>query len=133
MLPDIIKQWDDNKAALQEYFQTTRQEKYSSYEEIVKLLFKYIIIDKDYNLEEMTVVDNGNYQGTKIFLVPEARYQPEAHEYLITHTYYGSCSGCDTIEGIHGSYYELPSDQQVSDYMTLCLHLIQKMPRLNNN
>lgn len=79
----------------------------------------------------MTVIDNGEYQGTQIFLIPEETYQPSVDNYLVTHTYYGSCSGCDTLEGIRSYDKEKPTETQVKDYMTLALHLVQRLKKLS--
>lgn len=133
MLQDIIKQWDTNKNKLEDYFRTTRQEEYANeYLSIVKKIFELVLAEKSYQLDKITVVDDGDYQGTQIFLIPEDTYQPSADEYIITNTYYGSCSGCDTLQGINEYSYELPSESQVSEYMTLALHLVQKMSRLTD-
>lgn len=58
-------------------------------------------------------------------------YQPEIEDYLMTHTYYGSCSGCDTLLKIIDFYEEdYPNEEQVKQLMTLSLHLIQRMKPL---
>ena len=133
MLQDIIKQWDANKARLEEYFKTTEQKEYCvSYLDIVKKIFELVLTEKHYQPEKITVVDDGDYQGTQIFLIPEGTYQPSVDEYIITHTYYGSCSGCDTLQGINGYEDGLPTDEQVKDYMVLALHLVQRMKRLKD-
>ncbi len=75
----------------------------------------------------MTVIDNGDYQGTQIFIVPLNTYQPRAEDYVYTNTYYGSCSGCDTLLAILDyDTDKKPSENQIKDYMTLALHLLQK-------
>lgn len=74
----------------------------------------------------MTVIDNGDYQGTQIFLIPLKTYQPSVEDYVYTNTYYGSCSGCDTLEAINEYDDDLPREDQVSDYMILALHLLQR-------
>ena len=43
-----------------------------------------------------------------------------------SYTYYGSCSGCDTLMGINHYGEGLPSKEQMEKYMTLCLHLVEK-------
>ena len=130
MEKEIIEQWEKNKPKLEEYFKTTKQEEYSTYQSIVEKIFEICITKADsynkWNYKNITCVDDGDYQGTQIFLIPKDTYQPSADEYLVTNTYYGSCSGCDTLEAI--SRYEdgLPSEEQLKDYMTLALHLVQK-------
>jgi hypothetical protein len=58
----------------------------------------------------MTVIDDGDYQGTQIFIIPTDTYQPSVKDYVMTDTYYGSCSGCDTLQAISGYDYALPTD-----------------------
>jgi hypothetical protein len=131
MLKDIIKQWNENNVKLEEYFKTTDQKEYSnSYLDIVKKIFELVLIEKQYQLKRITVIDDGDYQGTQIFFIPEETYQPNAGDYIITHTYYGSCSGCDTLKGINSYEDGLPTDEQVEDYMVLALHLVQRMTRI---
>ena len=138
MIQEIIKRWEENKYKLEEYFSTTKQEKYGSYEAIVQQIFELVInSDEDsyerFNVNKMTVIDDGNYQGTQIFIIPKDTYQPNIDDYLITHTYYGSCSGCDVIEGIRNYSSGLPTEQQVKEYMILALHLVQKMKRITDD
>lgn len=133
MIQEIIKQWDENKGKLENYFKSTKQNEYSqSYLDIIKKIFELVLTEKQYQLDRITVVDDGDYQGTQIFLIPENTYQPSANEYIITHTYYGSCSGCDTLQGIGGYSDEIPSENEVAEYMTLALHLVQKMSKLTD-
>lgn len=134
MIIELVKQWEENKHKLEEYFKTTKQEEYNSYEVIVKKVFE-ICLPKatDYSgwdLDKMTVIDDGDYQGTQIFIIPTDTYQPSVEDYVMTDTYYGSCSGCDTLQAISECGYELPTDEQVKEYMTLALHLVQKLKRL---
>ena len=138
MIQEIIKKWEENKYKLEEYFSTTKQEKFASYEAIVQQIFELVInSDEDsyerFNVNKMTVIDDGYYQGTQIFIIPKDTYQPNIDDYLITHTYYGSCSGCDVIEGIRNYSSGLPTEQQVKEYMILALHLVQKMKRITDD
>jgi hypothetical protein len=81
-----------------------------------------------WNAERITEIDNGDYQGTLLFVIPEAGYQPTEYEYLITFVGYGSCSGCDTLQHIQSRSYEgLPTPQQLKEYMALCRDLIANM------
>lgn len=122
----------ENKDKLEEYFRTTKQDEYGNYEDLVKLLFDIVInpsIESDYyrfDTENILVIDDGDYQGTQVFILHRDQYQPSVEDYVYTNTYYGSCSYCDTLLGISGCSDELPSESQVNDYMDLCLHLLQK-------
>ena len=71
MITEFIEKWDKYKNELEEYFKTNKQLEYSSYKLIVKALFD-IIINKDeedkFNTENIVVIDDGDYQGTQIFI-----------------------------------------------------------------
>jgi len=135
MNQQIIKQWEERKHLLEGYFSTTVQSEYDSYRLIVKKILELVITKADsdcsWDFSKMTVIDDGDYQGTEIFIIPSTTYQPSVEDYLMTDTYYGSCSGCDTLLGICDYDDELPSESQVKEYMTLALHLVQKMKRLS--
>lgn len=137
MIQEVIKQWDENKHKLEEYFRTTKQEEYSgSYKSILQKVIELVVTEKDeynkYDATKITVVDDGDYQGTQLFLIPTCTYQPSVEDYLITHTYYGSCSVCDTLQAISSYDDDLPTGEQVKEYMTLALHLVQKMKRITD-
>jgi hypothetical protein len=89
--------------------------------EVVKIL-------PDVCRETLHCIDDGDYQGTLLFLIPEDTYQPDNYYYVKVE--YGSCSGCDTLESIRDYDSDTPNDEQVKDYMTLCLHIIQKFKKL---
>lgn len=77
---------------------------------------------KDFSTN-ITVIDDGDYQGTQIFIIHRNGYQPDVSDYFYTHNYYGSCSGCDTLLGIMTIE---DKKIQVEELMILSLHLIQK-------
>lgn len=131
MIKEFVERWDKYKGDLEKYFRNTRQEKYSDYEDIVKALFKEVINKEEidgyeFDLDKMTIIDDGDYQGTRIFIIPLDTYQPSVEEYVITNTYYGSCSGCDTLLAISSYVGGIPDEEQVKDYIELALHLLQK-------
>lgn len=80
------------------------------------------------DLNSITEIDDGDYQGTLVYLIPFDRYQPSAKDYLMTYVEYGSCSYCDTLEGI-----KMDSDTQIDDLMTLCRDMIVRLIRPYNN
>lgn len=105
MIKEFVERWDKYKGDLENYFKNTNQEEYSNYGDIVKALFKYVINREEtkwheFDLKSMKVIDDGDYQGTQIFIIPLDVYQPDVNDYVITNTYYGSCSGCDTLLAI---------------------------------
>ena len=146
MIQEIIQKWETNKSKLEQKFKTHKAHSGLSYETIVKYIFEIVINDSDddygnYDVSKMTVIDDGSYQGTQIFIIPKSTYQPSVEDYLLTHTYYGSCSGCDTLEAILSDYNwddeieydnQVFNEKQVSELMTLSLHLVQKMKVLGS-
>lgn len=132
MIKEFIEKWNKYNKELEEYFKNTEQKEYSEYKDIIKLLFE-LVINKDekfksdrFDTENILVIDDGNYQGTQIFILHKDTYQPSIEEYVYTNTYYGSCSGCDTLLSISSYDDGLPTEEQVKDYMQLALHLLQR-------
>lgn len=131
MIREFVEKWDKYKKDLEDYFRNTKQSEYDKYEKIVKLLFEKVI-DRDklfgeYDLDNMIVIDDGDYSGTQIFIIHKDSYQPDIDDYVYTHTYYGSCSGCDTLLSISSYDEDLPDESQVEAYMTVALHLLQRL------
>ena len=56
-------------------------------------------------------------------MIAAGGYQP--WEYWYVKVGYGSCSGCDTLEGIRDYPDEPPTKEQIDAYMTLALHIVQ--------
>lgn len=131
MIKEFVKKWEQNKNKLEEFIKTHKQEEYDSYEDLVKLLFNIVInvvedfCDNTFDTNNITIIDDGDYQGTQIFILHKKSYQPYISEYVYTSVCYGSCSGCDTLQSISSYNYELPDEEQIKDYMTLILHLLQ--------
>lgn len=131
MLKYCRDKWYENKDKLEEAIRNSDDLNFCSYKTLVKMIVEYILnpssddnpID-EFNEDEITVIDNGDYQGTQLFMIPRKTYQPSAGDYLLTYTYYGSCSGCDTLQGIQDWSDEKLTDQQVKDFMILCKDLV---------
>lgn len=133
MIKEFVVAWDTNKDKLMEHFRTHPQSEYCDYVDLVKLLFTIVInpvVRTPFNCEDIVVLDHGDYQGTQLFILHEITYQPSVVEYVYTNSYYGSCSGCDTLQAIQGYEYDIPNDSQVRDYMQLCLGLLQSCNRM---
>lgn len=133
MIKDFNYDWELNKDDLKEYIKHHKLEEYADdYKSLVKTLFKYVINAERtndyerYDINDMKVIDDGEYQGTQIFILHKDTYQPTIDDYVYTSNGYGSCSGCDTLLDITNyELDELPDDNQVADLMTLFLHLLQ--------
>lgn len=138
MIKEFVQAWDKNKRELEAYFRNPENKHYYSYEELVKLLFEIVInpeLCDPYDIEHMHVIDDGDYQGTQVFLLFRDTYQPNAEEYVYTNSYYGSCSHCDALQGIldcEGDGSDSFTELQVKDLMTLCMHLMQKCRQMED-
>ena len=123
MLKYCVDQWEKNKENLREALEQFDFDKdYMGYKVLMSLIITHILENK-WDSENFTTIDDSDYQGTLLFVIPERCYQPNAENYLMTYVEYGSCSCCDTMLAILGS------DTMVEDLMTLALHMIQHMIR----
>ena len=97
-----------------------------AYIDIVKAVVSVIGEEGAYGEPDATrihQIDDGDYQGTLVFVIAAGVYQP--WEYWYVKVGYGSCSGCDTLEGIRGYHGGPVAKEQVDAYMTLALHIVQ--------
>ena len=139
MLKYCLTQWDKNENKLKEVL--SKNTELNDYITLVKLTFDTIFnfnneCGVELNIERITEIDNGNYQGTLLYLIPFKTYQPCEYEYLMTYVGYGSCSGCDTLKSIlsDGEYgNKVPTDKQLKDYMALCRDLISNTVKPYNS
>jgi hypothetical protein len=136
MEKEIIERWERGKENLRNYLSThSIWDNCSSYNELVYVLIKECL---NYSIDEVfstkfTCIDDGDYQGTQLFILHYDTYQPNANDYYIFDNEYGSCSGCDTLLGIIGYEYDvIPDENMVNQLMTLCLHMVQRMKRISN-
>ena len=137
MIKLFCKAWEKNNNRLRNYISSHEQTTYYDYTSLVKILFDECINPyieeimtckyRTFDTNRITVIDNGDYQGTLLFVIPEDTYQPCVSEYIFTSVYYGSCSYCDTLEGIQDiNGNGLPEEGQVNDYMTLLLNILEQ-------
>lgn len=129
MIDEFVKIWDENKDVLREQFS---QKHPNSYHDLVKSVIMMLsnsmnAYDKP-DPERITVVNDGQYHGTLIFVIGASNYEPS--RYWVVKINYGSCSGCDILESIRHYGSNPPSGQQVDDYMTLALHVIQRLKEI---
>ena len=131
MIIKFIELYQSNKDLLQKAFKNKHPE---SYEEIVKLVIEAINPDNDYNLpdkDRIVEIDQGDYQGTLVYIIPEVGYQPLTYWAVLVG--YGSCSGCDTLQAIRDYSDDKPSDEQIKDYMMLALHIVQGLKKIGED
>ena len=129
MIKYCLEKWDKNKGILEDALRKDKKLNSCNYIDLVKLVVKHILNDEDecYTWDEnhITLIDNGDYQGTQLFMIPRDTYQPSSDEYLLTYQYYGSCCGCDTLQGIQWLSDDdgLPSERQIKDFIRNDLHI----------
>lgn len=131
MEKEIIERWERGKENLRDYLSThIIWDNCSSYNELVNVLIKECL---NYSTDEkfstkFTCIDDGDYQGTQLFILHYDTYQPGVNDYYIFDNMYGSCSGCDTLLGIIGYDFDvIPDEDMVNHLMALCLHMVQRM------
>lgn len=130
MIKEFIKRFDAAREELRAEFKTAHPE---DYEAIVKAVVRVLggTEDDDYDdynqpdVNRIHVIDDGDWQGTLVFVIGARGYQPSTYWYTMVG--YGSCSGCDTLQRISSYSGVPPTDRQADEYMTLALHIVQKM------
>ena len=128
MIQKFVDRFMAKKDQLREQFKAQKIESYSA---IVRAVVDLLVYDHDFECdspdpERIHEIDDGNYQGTLVFVVGAQGYDP--FKYWYVRISYGSCSGCDTLERINmGSWGDIPTDSQVNQYMDLALYVVQCM------
>lgn len=130
MITEFVQLWDKHKNVLEAHYASNTVP--DDYKDIVTNLVRLVLNAEDNIIdpERIHKIDDGNYQGTLVFILGEDGYQPSSYYSVMVG--YGSCSGCDTLERIRGYDDKKCTKEQVSDLMTLSLHIIQKLKRLND-
>ena len=124
MLAEFTTPFIENK---DNYLERLAAEGYPSYERLLELALEIISEVAEFGYGDapdpalIHPIDDGDYQGTKVFVVGSKGYQPD--KYWVTTVGYGSCSGCDALENAWG-YGD--NDDYEAIY-TLVLHMLQRM------
>ncbi len=132
MIKEFVDAYMENKEALRAVFSAAHP---STYTDIVKSVVQILsnCAGPDWadrpDPERIHVIDDGDYQGTLVYVIAEQGYQPTTYWYV--RVSYGSCSGCDTLEAIRHYDDGPPSGEQVAEYMTLALHIVQQMKKMD--
>jgi hypothetical protein len=128
MIQVFVDRFMAGKGSLRETWRTAPPKEYA---DIVKAVIKLVSDDEsDYSVpdpERVHQIDDGDYQGTLVFVIGATGYQPS--DYWYARVSYGSCSGCDTLEAImsDGGWDEPPSESQLDRFLTLALHVVQQL------
>ena len=139
MIKYCIEKWDKNKDLLRSALNNNEllnhvlnknddPLEYLEYKDLVKLTVMFTLNDEnEWDANKIKEIDDGDYQGTLLYLIPEDTYQPNSSEYLMTFVEYGSCSGCDTLQAIQCFLDTKSRDKSIDDLMNLCKDLICNM------
>ena len=137
-----LAKWDANKDKLRKRFEEGTGWNVCSYADILKAIVESVLNNEgeqawydQWDSSHITEIDDGDYQGTLLFLIPLNTYQPNESEYLITFIDYGSCSGCDTLQGIQewGGYEDKLTERQIDDFMSLSKDILMNMRKPFND
>lgn len=99
------------------------EEGFDHYEHLVKFVVGIISDPEEYSspdVNRITEIDHGDYQGTLLYIIAAKGYQP--HQFWAVKVDYGSCSGCDALES---AMYDYKGKDRVDAHYNLCLHIVQ--------
>lgn len=126
----FIERFDNKRNEIKEYLafllDTCKDD--INYDDIVRIVIDAIHEgDGDPNPNTIHIIDDGDYQGTLLFVIPADAYQP--YDYWYVRIFYGSCSVCDTLQGV--LYDSDDRKQQLDGLFTLALHIFQGLKKMD--
>ena len=132
MINEFTKAWETNEDELKNKIKETE---INHYRDLLELVIEEVInpeMDgyKQLDVDNITEINDGDYQGTQIYLIPLNTYQPYISDYIVTHNFYGSCAGCDALLDALGWSDD---DKDIDSLMKLSLHLLQRMKWLEGD
>jgi hypothetical protein len=131
MIKEFIERFDANRESLRSVFAAKHPD---SYKDIVEAVVRVVGGDSEYDSPDparIHQIDDGDYQGTLVFVIAAGGYQPD--DYWYVKVSYGSCSGCDTLQAISEYSSEPPTESQISEYMTLATHILQGLKKMGDD
>lgn len=128
MIQEFVDRFMANKSQLESAFSVTHPD---NYDDLVKAVVTVLATNDHYDSmdpERITRIDHGDYQGTLLYIIGAQGYQPST--YWSVKVSYGSCSGCDTLQAIQGYDGSTPTSDEIEQYMTLALHIVQGLKEI---
>ena len=137
MLKYCYEKWDKNKDKLEAALRKTDISRVE-YRDILVLTVENILNDEEnpdycWDTRSITEINDGDYQGTLLYLIPQKTYQPSEHEYLMTYIGYGSCTCCDLLQSIQPDSNEEITDDDIAEFMALCKDFVTNMIKPYNH
>lgn len=136
MIKFCLIKWDENNKKLREVIANTPVEtrKNWDYRDLVYLVATTVY---EFELPDVRSIVYGggcNYQGTLVFLIPMYDCPDTEREWLMSYIGYGSCTVCDTLQGIQFDDDISDSDiNAVDEYMNLCRDIVSNTIRPYND
>lgn len=130
MIKEFLEKWWKYKDNMESYFRGFEDISGVEYHGIVKALVENILnqgVEWCKLSKEVKVIDDGDYEGTMIFIFHNDTCTPSITDYFFTHNYYGSCSGCDTLLSIVEGSGGKATDEQVKLLMRLAFDLLRNI------
>ena len=129
MIKKFVEIYESKKSLLEDIFKAGHPQCYADIvEDVITILSGGENDWETPDPDRIHEIDDGDYQGTLVYVIGANGYQPST--YWAVMVSYGSCSGCDTLQSIHNYDSGLPTDEQVKDYMTLALHIVQGLEEI---
>jgi len=133
MIDELVKRFMDGKSELRNQFGANEP---GSYGDIVEAVVKLVTDSNgygEYNLDpdKIRTINDGDCQGVLLFIIRGKGYQPR--DYWYVKVVYGSCSACDTFQAIRDAgdwESNVPTEGQLNDYLTLALHIVQGLKKM---
>lgn len=144
MIKICLEAWDKYNGELEAWYRSlsVKDLRCLSYKDIATRVFGMVnrYMEKSCNwyagldLDNIVEINNGDYQGTLLYLVPFETYQPSEYEYLMTYIGYGSCSCCDTLQGLElwDEYTENEYENVIKGHMFLARDILSHIIRPYN-
>jgi hypothetical protein len=131
VIEGFVKAWDAHKGMLRDKFAEKHPWNYKDV--VLAVVEMFSASSEEYDRpdpERIHEINDGDYQGTLVFVIGAQGYQPSRYWYVKVG--YGSCSGCDTLESIRSYSDGKPTEEQINDYLTLSLHIVQGLREMND-
>ena len=134
MIKAFTDAWLANQSVLREKFAAKHPDNYMA---VVRAVVEILANADDHgdnpDPRRIHEIDDGGYNGALAYVIGASGY--ERRRYWCVKIRYGTCSQCDTLKGIH-DLNDLsdgpPNEEQVRDYMTLAMHIVQGLREMDD-
>ena len=123
MIKEIVDKWEANKELIRQAFILKQPENYG---ELVGTVIAHITNGVGPDPQRIHEIDDGDYQGTLLYVIASKGYQPSSYYYCKIS--YGSCSGCDTLQAV--MFDSDNKDKEIEGYVQLALHVVQNLKEM---